>query len=141
MCQEKSGLYIVSIVGTGGMGKTTLAQLAYSHSEVKAHFNERIWVCVSDPFDPIRICRAIVETLQKKPCNLHDLEAVKQEIQTCIAGQKFLLVLDDMWTEDYRLWEQLKNTLNYGAVGGSRILVTTRKDNVAKMMGTNTSIQ
>ena len=62
-CQQKSGLYIVSIVGTGGMVKTTLAQLACNHTKVKAHFDERIWVCVSDPFEPIRVCRAIVEGL------------------------------------------------------------------------------
>ncbi|RVW92086.1 putative disease resistance protein RGA4 [Vitis vinifera] len=134
-CLEKSGLHIVSVVGTGGMGKTTLARLAYNHRQVKAHFDERIWVCVSDPFDPFRVCRAIVEALQKEPCHLHDLEALQQKIQTCIGGKKFLLVLDDVWTEDNQLWEQLKNTLHCGAAG-SRILATTRKESVVKMMRT-----
>ncbi|KAL6335492.1 hypothetical protein AAG906_029735 [Vitis piasezkii] len=135
-CQEtKSGPYIISIVGTGGMGKTTLAQLAYNHPEVKAHFDERIWVCVSDPFDPIRIFREIVEILQGESPNLHSLEALQQKIQTCIAGKKFLIVLDDVWTENHQLWGQLKSTLNCGGVG-SRILATTRKESVVKMVGT-----
>ncbi|XP_034696074.1 putative disease resistance protein RGA3 [Vitis riparia] len=134
-CLEKSGLHIVSVVGTGGMGKTTLARLAYNHRQVKAHFDERIWVCVSDPFDPFRVCRAIVEALQKEPCHLHDLEALQQKIQTCIGGKKFLLVLDDVWTENHQLWEQLKSTISCRAVG-SRILVTTRNENVVEMMRT-----
>ena len=58
-------------------GKTTVTQLAYNHQEVKAHFDERIWVCFSDPFDPIRVSKAIVEALKKNPCNLHDLEATQ----------------------------------------------------------------
>ncbi|KAL6334748.1 hypothetical protein AAG906_021407 [Vitis piasezkii] len=135
-CQlTESGPHIISIVGTGGMGKTTLAQLAYNHPEVKAHFDERIWVCVSDPFDPSRIFREIVEILQGESPSVHSLEALQQKIQTCIAGKKFLIVLDDVWTENHQLWGQLKSTLNCGGVG-SRILVTTRKESVVEMMRT-----
>ena len=60
-------------------------------------------------------------------------EALQQKIQKSIYGKKFLLVLDDVWTEDYQLWEQLKNCLKCGG-GGSRILVTTRNESVARMM-------
>ena len=67
---------------------------------MKAHFDKRIWVRVFDPFDPIQVSRAIVEALKKNPCNLHDMEAIQQEIQTFIIGKKLFLVLDDMWTEN-----------------------------------------
>ncbi|XP_034695284.1 putative disease resistance protein RGA3 [Vitis riparia] len=132
-CDESLGLYTISVVGMGGIGKTTLAQLAFNHDEVKAHFDKRIWVCVSDPFVPIRILRAILEALQGQSSDLHDPEALQQKIQESIDGQKFLLVLDDVWTEDYQLWEQLKNCLKCGG-DGSRILVTTRSESVARMM-------
>ncbi|XP_034680295.1 putative disease resistance protein RGA3 [Vitis riparia] len=134
-CQESSSLYIISIVGMGGIGKTTLAQLAYNDDRVKAYFHERMWVCVSDPFDPVTISRAILEALQKESCGFHELEDVQQKICTLIAEKKFLLVLDDVWTENYELWEQVESSLKGGAPG-SRILVTTRKDDVSTMMGT-----
>ncbi|KAJ9692913.1 hypothetical protein PVL29_011835 [Vitis rotundifolia] len=132
-CEQNLGLYTISVVGMGGIGKTTLAQLAFNHDKVKAHFDKRIWVCVSDPFVPIRILRAILEALQGQSSDLHDPEALQQKIQESIEGKKFILVLDDVWTEDYQLWEQLKNCLNCGG-GGSRILVTTRSESVARMM-------
>ncbi|BBG99117.1 hypothetical protein Prudu_008706 [Prunus dulcis] len=42
--------------------------------------------------------------------------------------------MNDVWNQDYRKWEQLKLPLQNGAVG-SRILVTTRKEEVARMVG------
>ncbi|KAJ9692903.1 hypothetical protein PVL29_011825 [Vitis rotundifolia] len=132
-CEQNLGPYTISVVGMGGIGKTTLAQLVFHHDEVKAHFDKTIWVCVSDPFVPIRILRAILEALQGQSSDLHDPEALQQKIQESIDGKKFLLVLDDVWNEDYQLWEQLKNCLKCGG-GGSRILVTTRNESVARMM-------
>ncbi|CAB4272833.1 unnamed protein product [Prunus armeniaca] len=131
---------VIPIIGMGGIGKTTLAQLAYNDEKVQAHFDNRIWVCVSDPFDEIKIAKAIIDGLKKEnsPAS-NELQILLQFIHESVKGMKFLLVLDDVWNQDYRKWEQLKLPLQNGALG-SRILVTTRKEEVARMMGASTDI-
>ena len=59
--QEEKSPHVISLIGLGGLGKTTLAQLAYN--DVQAHFEIPIWVCVSDPFDQIRVAKAIIESI------------------------------------------------------------------------------
>ncbi|XP_047964218.1 putative disease resistance protein RGA3 [Salvia hispanica] len=127
----------LSIVGTGGIGKTTLAQLVYNDAQVTSCFELRIWICVSDPFDLAAIAKGIIGSVTKEiiPLGINQLELVLEKLGHCISGKKFLLVLDDVWTEKYNEWEPLKINLRKGAVG-SKILVTTRKETVAKMMGT-----
>ncbi|GKV07219.1 hypothetical protein SLEP1_g19017 [Rubroshorea leprosula] len=49
------------------------------------------------------------------------------------AGKKVFLVLDDLWTDECKSWEQLNQGFK-PAASGSRILVTTRKDTVVKAM-------
>eukprot|EP00258_Populus_trichocarpa_P028507 XP_024444526.1 putative disease resistance protein RGA4 [Populus trichocarpa] len=44
-------LPIYAIWGMGGLGKTTLAQMAYNEERVKQQFGLRIWACVSTDFD------------------------------------------------------------------------------------------
>jgi Leucine-rich repeat (LRR) protein len=134
--QEARDVDVISLVGLGGIGKTTLAQLAFNDSEVTAHFEKKIWVCVSEPFDEVRIAKAILEQLEGRPTNLVELQSLLQGVSESITGKRLLLVLDDVWTENHGQWEQLKPSLT-GCARGSRILVTTRKDAVATMMGTD----
>ncbi|KAF3451199.1 hypothetical protein FNV43_RR07292 [Rhamnella rubrinervis] len=119
--------------GDGGIGKTTLAQLAFNDEKVLANFDERIWVCVSEPFDEIGIAKAILQELKVGFQDLHTLQALLQRIRESIEGKKFLLVLDDVWTEDREVWEQFIQPFRPGAAG-SKILITTRKHKVATMM-------
>ncbi|KAJ0045404.1 hypothetical protein Pint_05213 [Pistacia integerrima] len=95
---EIENVSVIPIVGLGGIGKTTLAQLVYNDKKIINHFNLRMWVCVSE-----------------------------------IDGKKYLLVLDDVWDDkNPDKWAKLKDLLMDGAQG-SKILVTTRNEKVARI--------
>ncbi|PRQ20551.1 putative P-loop containing nucleoside triphosphate hydrolase, leucine-rich repeat domain, L [Rosa chinensis] len=133
--QDGGMFLVIPIVGMGGMGKTTLAQLAYNNEKITAHFNKKVWVCVSDPFDEVKIAKAIIENLDGTQSSSNELEILLQSIKRHVEDEKFLLVLDDVWTEDPKKWENLKlPIIMQSCAKGSTILVTTRKEGVAKMM-------
>ncbi|KAF9660621.1 hypothetical protein SADUNF_SadunfUnG0008400 [Salix dunnii] len=136
---QEPALRTISLVGMGGIGKTTLAQLVYNDHQVETYFGKRIWVCVSDPFDETRIAKAILEALTRSAQNLIELQALLEKIQESISGKRLLLVLDDVWNEDSTKWEQLKNSLKRGCLPGSRFLVTTRNKKVANIMGSSST--
>lgn len=133
-----SSLPVISLLGMGGIGKTTLAQLVYNRNEVVSHFDNRIWICVSDTFDEIRIAKEILEAFKGESLNLVGKDYILEQIHDHVLGKKILLVLDDVWTEDATKWEQLRISLKCCSIG-SRILITTRKKRVAVIMGTMSS--
>ncbi|XP_044496546.1 putative disease resistance protein RGA3 [Mangifera indica] len=120
----------------GGIGKTTLAQFAYNNNEVENKFDKKIWVCVSEPFDEIRIAKAIIQSLKNNTPNVAELEYLLQCIRDSVKTKKFLLILDDVWTENNKKWEPFYNCLKNG-LHGSKILITTRKESVARIMKSN----
>ncbi|KAI0496759.1 hypothetical protein KFK09_023083 [Dendrobium nobile] len=63
---------LLSIVGHGGMGKTTLLQHVYE-DEVTKEFDLKMWVCVSNNFDAKKVIADMLECLKKERPRLDTL--------------------------------------------------------------------
>ncbi|KAL2979443.1 hypothetical protein AAZX31_13G173400 [Glycine max] len=129
-------LSILSIVGMGGLGKTTLAQHVFNDPRIENKFDIKAWVCVSDEFDVFNVTRTILEAVTKSTDDSRNREMVQGRLREKLTGKRFFLVLDDVWNRNQKEWKDLQTPLNYGA-SGSKIVVTTRDKKVASIVGSN----
>ncbi|KAF8660554.1 hypothetical protein HU200_057577 [Digitaria exilis] len=75
-------LTVLPIVGMGGLGKTTLAQLVYHDPDVQKHFELSKWVCVSDDFDVFKLANKICNSSEK------NLEEAQKMLQQELKGKR-----------------------------------------------------
>ncbi|XP_038979856.1 putative disease resistance RPP13-like protein 1 isoform X1 [Phoenix dactylifera] len=129
-----NGVSVIPIVGKGGLGKTTIAQLVYNDSKVKEYFDLTGWLCVSNDFDVPRLTKAIIESLTRSSCDLTQLSTLQDTLKEKLKDKRVLLVLDDVWNDQQSRWEYLRNPF----VGAEtvRIIMTCRNDSVAEIMQT-----
>ncbi|KAH0742330.1 hypothetical protein KY290_035373 [Solanum tuberosum] len=128
-------LSILPIVGMGGLGKTTLAQMVFNDKRVTEHFHPKIWICVSEDFNEKRLIKEIVEFIERMSLGDMGLPPLQMKLQELLNGKRYLLVLDDVWNEDQDKWANLRQVLKVGASGAS-VLTTTRLERVGSIMGT-----
>lgn len=127
---------VIPIVGMGGVGKTTLAQLVYNDERVQKEFDLKIWIYVSEEFDICKITKNLLEVVTSCSCDIEDLNSLQRNLRSWLMKKKFLFVFDDIWNENYDNWDKLRSPFKHVGAPGSKIVVTTRSGYVASIMQT-----
>ncbi|XP_037415606.1 putative disease resistance protein RGA3 [Triticum dicoccoides] len=133
-----SSVTVLTVLGIGGVGKTTLAQLVYNDPSVESQFDHRIWISVSNKFDETRISREMLDFVsQGTHEGLYSFARLQEVLRGYVKSKRVLLVLDDVWDDmNDCQWNQLLAPFKSDNAKGNIILVTTRKPSVAKRRGT-----
>ncbi|XP_015962460.1 disease resistance protein RPP13 [Arachis duranensis] len=128
--EEDSARNVVSIVGMGGLGKTTLARKVYNSDEARELFPCRAWATVSKECMPTEVFKNLLKCLKVDEAEYKkaDEEKLKDMVRKRLNGKKYLVVLDDIW--EANVWDKVKGPLPDNN-NGSMILVTTRNDRMA----------
>ncbi|KAH0741407.1 hypothetical protein KY290_034450 [Solanum tuberosum] len=73
-------LSVLPILGMGGLGKTTLAQMVFNDQRVTEHFYPKIWICVSDDFDEKRLIETIIRNIDRSSVDVKDLASFQKTL-------------------------------------------------------------
>ncbi|XP_022885293.1 putative late blight resistance protein homolog R1B-16 isoform X2 [Olea europaea var. sylvestris] len=126
-----SNLETVSVVGMGGMGKTTLTRKLYDDELIVYHFYIRAWVTVSQDYNLREMLLGLLDSMEKLTDQMREEnnETLAEILYKNLKGMRYLIVMDDVW--DAKVWDDIKRSFPKDK-NGSRIMMTTRLDNVAR---------
>jgi disease resistance protein RPM1 len=126
----------ISVVGMGGMGKTTLVNRVYDSHPIRRSFDTHSWVTVSKSFASTELLRValrgfLVTANEPVPDNLHSMTDFQliDALRSYLWRRRYVIVLDDVWTVN--AWETIKKAFP-DCNCGSRIIFTTRLSNLAE---------
>lgn len=137
---------VISIVGMGGLGKTTLVTKVYNDKVIR-DFDCWAWISASrtDEIDIEELLRSMIKEFLKPkqvmiPSNLGSMN-YRQLVEMLIdhlRHKRYVVVLDDVWS--IVLWSRIRSAFPDNGCG-SRIIFTTRNENVATSVGPGSRVR
>ncbi|KAL0000478.1 hypothetical protein SO802_014259 [Lithocarpus litseifolius] len=135
MIEGPSNRMVFSVVGIGGLGKTTLVKKVYDNNKVVPHFDCRAWITVSQSYKMDEILRDMIKQFYKarkefapREIDIMKVPSLIEELRTYLYEQRYLVIFDDIW--DTGFWDHIKCALPKNDKG-NRIIITTRNADVA----------
>ncbi|KAL2492379.1 putative disease resistance RPP8-like protein 4 [Abeliophyllum distichum] len=130
LTNSHSELEVVSIVGMGGIGKTTLAKLTYNDSLIANHFDVRAWVVVSREYREQEVLKGLLNSLRglNHESGEESIEKLAENVSKFLKDKRYLIVIDDVW--GMKQLNRVKSLFPDNN-NGSRIILTTRISQVA----------
>jgi len=118
---SKQELKIISIVGMGGLGKTTLAKAVYE--ELKG-YHPKAFVSVGQNPDVETVLKKIIRKCQEN-CKTNDLDVddLIDKLREFLEDKRYFIVIDDIW--DSTAWKLISSSLPRNKCGS--ILITTTR--------------
>ncbi|XP_027341130.1 disease resistance protein RPM1-like [Abrus precatorius] len=126
---------VISVVGMGGLGKTTLVKNVFYHKEIIRHFDCHAWITVSQSYTVEGLLRDMLhkfykEKMEVNPHNIAgmDRESLINEVRNYLWQKRYVVLFDDVWNAHF--WDEIEFAV-VDNKNGSRVLITTRKKDVA----------
>ncbi|XP_078159672.1 disease resistance protein RPP13-like [Carex rostrata] len=126
LAEETPRRAVITIVGPGGLGKTTLAHMVYQSAQEK--FDYHIMLSISQQYSLIDLVTKMLLKLENSIPENQGLGDLISRLKKFLNDRRYLIILDDVWKED--LWIQLEDILP-DVKNGSRVLLTSRNLDVA----------
>ncbi|PRQ29588.1 putative P-loop containing nucleoside triphosphate hydrolase [Rosa chinensis] len=104
LMDEEQHQTVISVVGMGGSGKTTLVSKTFTNEKVKRHFDCCAWITASQTYVVVDLFRSLIIELHKSrkeeyPANSNAISRIEllELLTKYLESKKYLVVLDDVW--------------------------------------------
>jgi len=121
---------VISVVGMGGQGKTTLTKKVFDNKNVIGHFDCRVWIIVSQSYNIEGLLRDMLLKFYKQneedpPKDIFQMDrgSLTDEVRNYLQRKMYVVVFDDVWSVHF--WDDIEFAV-IDNKNGSKIFITTR---------------